>query len=78
MPPRSGPVRARPPPIPAREGAAAAGDLAPVTAWLRDRIHRHGRMLTPQELLLNACGAPFDPTFYVDYLKKKYGELYSL
>ena len=59
-------------------GAARAGDLRPVTAWLGERIHRHGQLLTPPQLVESACGAPFDPTFYVNYLKKKYGELYSL
>ncbi len=59
-------------------GCAAAGNLAPITAWLREKIHRHGQLLLPKQLLENACGAPFDPNCYVDYLKKKYGELYSL
>lgn len=59
-------------------GAARAGDLRPVTAWLGEKIHRYGQLLLPGELLENACGAPFDPNCYVDYLKKKYGELYHL
>ena len=54
------------------------GDLTPVTAWLREKIHRHGRMLTPAQLLENALGAPFDPSFYTDYLTKKFTELYHL
>ena len=59
-------------------GAARSGDLRPITAWLGEKIHRHGQLLTPPQLVESACGAPFDPTFYVNYLKKKYGELYSL
>ena len=54
------------------------GDLAPVTAWLREKIHRHGRMLTPAQLLENALGAPFDPTCYTDYLTEKFTKLYKL
>ena len=54
------------------------GDLAPVTAWLREKIHRHGRMLTPAQLLENALGAPFDPTCYTDYLTEKFTKLYRL
>ena len=56
----------------------AAGDLAPVTAWLRDRIHRHGQRLTPAQLVENACEGPFDPTYFVNYLRKKFTALYAL
>lgn len=59
-------------------GAARGGDLRPITAWLGERIHRYGQLLTPKELVENGCGGPFDPAHYVNYLKKKYGELYSL
>ena len=56
----------------------AAGDLAPVTAWLREKIHRHGRRLTPAQLLENAVRGPFDPERYIRYLKDKYTALYGL
>ena len=59
-------------------GAVSAGDLSPITAWLGEKIHRHGQLLTPAQLVENACGGPFDARHYVDYLKKKYGELYNL
>ena len=58
--------------------AAEKGDLAPITAWLREKIHRHGRMLTPAQLLQNATGAPFDPTCYTTYLADKFTKLYQL
>ncbi len=54
------------------------GDLSRVTAWLGDKIHRHGRMLTPPQLLQNAIGEAFDPNCYVDYLTKKFTALYQL
>ena len=59
-------------------GAARRGDLRPITAWLGEKIHRYGQLLTPAQLLESACGGPFDPNRYVNYLKKKYGELYML
>ena len=58
--------------------ACRKADLRPVTAWLGERIHQHGRMLEPQQLLRNAMNAPFDPTVYTDYLTKKFTELYGL
>jgi carboxypeptidase Taq len=40
--------------LPARLGA---GDLASLGEWLRDRVHRHGRRLSPAEILERAgCG----------------------
>ncbi len=59
-------------------GSVRAGTLAPITAWLGEKIHRHGQLLLPNQLLENACGGPFDPRCYVDYLKGKYGALYAL
>jgi len=58
--------------------AAEKGDLRPITAWLGKKIHCHGRLLEPAQLLENAMGAAFDPSFYVDYLTKKFTALYNL
>lgn len=58
--------------------AIEKGDLSRVTAWLGEKIHRHGKLLTPPQLLKNAIGADFDPNCYVDYLTKKYSSLYKL
>lgn len=56
----------------------AKGDLSRVTSWLGEKIHRHGKLLTPPQLLRNAIGTDFDPTCYVDYLTKKFTDLYHL
>lgn len=55
-----------------------AGQLAPINAWLEDRIWQYGKEKSPAWLLQNACGAPFDPRCYTDYLVKKYSEIYQL
>ena len=54
------------------------GDFSPVTAWLGERIHRHGKLLTPAQILESAIGEPFDPTCYTDYLTRKFSKLYGL
>ncbi len=54
------------------------GDLKPIVAWLTERIYRYGRLLRPDEIILRTCEAPFDPRCYVEYLKKKYAEVYGL
>ena len=60
------------------EGACAAGDLAPVRAWLRDNIWHWGRAKDSGELIEAACGEPFSATYYTDYLTTKFSSLYRL
>lgn len=55
----------------------AKGNLAPVTRWLRERIHRFASFKKPGELFRDACGE-FDPAFYTRYLTDKYTALYGL
>lgn len=54
------------------EGAIRAGEISKITAWLTDKIYRHGCMYDPAVLFENCCGAPFSPDYFVDYLTKKY------
>ena len=53
-------------------------DLSHITAWLGEKIHCHGKLLTPPQLLHNAIGQDFDPACYVNYLKRKFSALYNL
>lgn len=58
--------------------SVASGDLAPVRGWLGEHIWRHGRAKDPSEVVRGACGAPFDPAYYVAYLTEKYRAVYGL
>ena len=60
------------------DAACAAGNLAPINAWLRERIWRWGRAKDADELVRGACGTAFDPGFYCRYLTEKFSALYSL
>ena len=53
------------------------GEFAPLREWLREHVHRWGRVLTPQELLERAARAPLDPEPYLGYLRGKLDELYG-
>ena len=53
------------------------GDLSKVTAWLREKIHRHASFIKPGELFNSVCGE-FDAKYFTDYLTEKYTELYDL
>lgn len=54
------------------------GDFAPINDWLNARIWQYGKEKAPAWLLQNACGAPFDPHYYADYLVDKYSKIYNL
>ncbi|HSF94766.1 MAG TPA: carboxypeptidase M32 [Thermohalobaculum sp.] len=56
----------------------AEGDLAPARAWLCDKVHRHGRLKSPAEIIEQATGAPPSAEPLLSYLEEKYGELYGL
>jgi len=53
-----------------------SGDMTPINAWLKERIHRFGGSKSPQQLLQDVTGEPFDARYYIEYLKKKYTALY--
>ena len=56
----------------------AKGDLRPVADWLEQRIWKFGGLYDPTELFERAVGAPFDPTYYTDYLEQKFSAIYGL
>jgi len=55
----------------------ANGDLSRVTAWLKEKIHRHASFHKPGALFESVCGK-FDARYYTDYLTEKYRKLYQL
>ena len=54
------------------------GNLAPIVEWLTQRIYQYGKAKDPDELLRIATGKSFDPTYYTDYLTRKYSAIYNL
>lgn len=54
------------------------GELLFIKEWLHENVYRHGRRYTAQELLKKATGSPFTSEPFVDYLNKKYREVYKL
>jgi len=54
------------------------GEFGQLLAWLRYRIHRHGRKFTANELIQRVTGAEMmDAQPYLAYIKKKFGEIYG-
>jgi carboxypeptidase Taq len=55
-----------------------AGDFAPLRGWLTERIYRHGRKFTSEEVVRRATGEALSVAPYLAYLDAKYRELYGL
>jgi len=64
--------------IPHLEDEIAAGQLMLLQRWLGQKIHRWGRMFTPDHLAQRVTGKSLDPEPFLIYVEKKYGELYQL
>ncbi|MBM3288817.1 MAG: carboxypeptidase M32 [Candidatus Hydrogenedentes bacterium] len=64
--------------IPALWDHVASGDFAPLLAWLRSRVHRHGRRKLAPELMREIAGAVPSSEAFLTYLEQKYGALYRL
>jgi carboxypeptidase Taq len=60
------------------DALVAAGDFAPLLAWLREHVHRGGRKLPPVETIERAIGGPLDVNVFLDYLRAKFGPIYGL
>ncbi len=60
------------------DAVCASGDLAPIREWLGSRIWTWGRAKDSKELILGACGEPFDVHYYTKYLTDKYSRIYGL
>lgn len=58
------------------DGLIRNGEIKKINAWLKDKIHRFGKSKSPEELLLDVTGEPFDVAYYIRYLKEKYTPLY--
>jgi carboxypeptidase Taq len=56
----------------------ATGTFSTLHGWLLDNIYRHGRKYRPDDLVQRATGGPMRMEPYLNYLRGKYGELYSL
>lgn len=58
------------------EAALAAGDMTEIEGFLRENIHRHGSAKMPNDIIMDTTGEKFDSTYYTNYLKNKYSDLF--
>jgi carboxypeptidase Taq len=54
------------------EEELARGEMLPLVAWLRERVHAQGARLGFQDLLRHATGKPLDPQDFLQHLRTRY------
>ncbi|GLX71466.1 carboxypeptidase M32 [Paenibacillus glycanilyticus] len=54
------------------------GELLPIKEWLTERIYKYGKLKSPSELIQGISGKPLDPQHLVNYLERKYKDIYKL
>lgn len=54
------------------------GELIKIKEWLSEKIHKHGKLLEPAEILMQVTGEEINPKYLIDYLENKYKEVYKL
>lgn len=64
--------------LPQLDEEIEAGHLLPLRRWLEQKIHRWGRMFTPDHLARRVTGSGVDPEPFLRYLEEKYRLLYRL
>lgn len=58
-------------------GALERGELNKIREWLREKIHRYGKLKTPKEIMVSVTGEELNPVCYIEYLKEKYRNIYN-
>ena len=65
--------------IPDFENKIENGEFEEIKAWLIKKVHRHGsRYASLDDLLEDQVGEKLNPKYFIDYLTKKYTELYRI
>ncbi len=64
--------------LPGLQDQIRRGDFSALLGWLRTHVHRHGRKFEPQDLVKRATGSTIDPAPYLQYLRRKYSQVYGI
>lgn len=64
--------------IPDFDALLEQGNLLPIKEWLNEKIHRFGKMKKPLEILKDVTGEGLNAQYLIDYLYKKYSDVYQL
>lgn len=54
------------------------GEFAPLLNWLREKVHRQGKRHTAKQLIERIAGKPISAEPLMNYLERKFGDLYGI
>ena len=54
------------------ETAISNGEISKVNEWLKEHVHKYGKLKNPKEIIKIAGKGDFDPSYYINYLKNKF------
>jgi len=63
--------------IPDLKAQFESGNYSGLLNWLRENIHHHGQRYRAKDLVQRVTGKPLSHKPLVDYMNKKYGEIYG-
>ena len=64
--------------IPGLDESIANGQFTEIREWLRENVHVHGKTYTAAGLIKKISGEELTSFYFIDYLEKKYSEIYGL
>lgn len=64
--------------VPDLDAQLARGQTEAATGWLRENLQRHGGLMTPREVITQACGTAPSEAPLLSYLEDKFGALYGI
>ncbi|MEL6476367.1 MAG: carboxypeptidase M32 [Pseudomonadota bacterium] len=64
--------------LPERDALIRTAQMAPILAWMREKIHSQGRLYAAPQLIEQATGKRPTPEPLLVYLEAKFGALYDL
>jgi carboxypeptidase Taq (EC:3.4.17.19). Metallo peptidase. MEROPS family M32 len=60
------------------EEKIASGELQSLRDWLKENIHQKGCLYRTEELVENVTGEKPTADFFLDYIERKFGDLYNI
>ena len=64
--------------VPGVQARFHEGEFGDLLAWLRTHVHDHGGLKDSAEIVRDATGIAPDSKYFLDYIERKYSELYKL
>ncbi|MBI2193430.1 MAG: carboxypeptidase M32 [Planctomycetes bacterium] len=64
--------------LPDMDDRVARGDFQPLREWLREKIHSQGMRYKAKELVERVTGKPPASDAFLNYMERKFGELYGV